>query len=31
MNLRDYSTFHLHLDTNLSKETTCSKKGRECK
>ena len=29
MNMRDYPT--LHLDTNYSKETVCSKKGYECK
>ena len=27
--MRDYPT--LHLDTNYSKETVCSKKGYECK
>ena len=29
MNMRDYPT--LHLDINLSKGTTCSKKGCGCK
>jgi hypothetical protein len=29
MNMRDYPT--LHLDTNSSKGTTCSKKGYGCK
>ena len=29
MNMRDYPT--LHLDTNYSKETVCSKKGYGCK
>ena len=29
MNIRDYLT--LHLDTNYSKGTACSKEGYECK
>ena len=29
MNMKDYPT--LHLDTNKSKGTACSKKGYECK